>query len=116
MTMWPMRATVGRSPMHVCKRRRASMLDRRHFLIGAGALLTASFVTKAKAFSRDTGKPLVLPAAKASEQTLYIYNEQDWDESAYAKWRVTLGEDNPIPPTTPTWREHLLSLGCRVAN
>ena len=90
------------------------MLDRRRFLIGAGALLTASFVTKAKAFSRDTGRPLVLPAARASEQTLYIYNEQDWNESAYAKWRVTLGEDNPIPPPTPTWREHLLSLGRRL--
>jgi hypothetical protein len=92
------------------------MLDRRSFLIGAGALLTASFVTKAKAYSRDTGRPLVLPAARASEQTLYIYNEQDWNESAYAKWRVTLGEDNPIPPPTPTWREHLLSLGCRLDN
>ena len=90
------------------------MLDRRSFLIGAGALLTASFVTKAKAFSRDTGRPLVLPAARASEKTLYIYNEQDWNESAYAKWRVTLGEDDPIPPPTPTWREHLLSLGRRL--
>ena len=48
------------------------MPDRRSFLIGAGALLTAPFVIKAKAFSRDTGKPLVLPAARASEQTLYI--------------------------------------------
>jgi hypothetical protein len=90
------------------------MLDRRSFLIGAGALLTASFVTKAKAFSRDTGKPLVLPPARASEETLYIYNEQHWNESAYAKWRVTLGEDNPIPPPTPTWRDHLLSLGRRL--
>jgi hypothetical protein len=34
------------------------MLDRGSFLIGAGALLTASLVTKSKAFSRDTGKPL----------------------------------------------------------
>ena len=90
------------------------MLDRRSFLIGAGALLTASFVTKATAFSRDTGKPLVLPPARASEQTLYIYNEQDWNESESAKWRVTLGEDNPIPPPTPTWREHLLRLGRRL--
>ena len=27
------------------------MIDRRHFLIGAGALLTASFVRRASAFS-----------------------------------------------------------------
>ena len=39
------------------------MLDRRSFLIGAGALLTASLVTKSKAFSRDTGKPLGDPGA-----------------------------------------------------
>jgi hypothetical protein len=60
------------------------MLDRRSFLIGAGGLLTAAFVRKATAFSRDTGNPLVLPPPRASEQTLYIYNEQDWDESESA--------------------------------
>jgi hypothetical protein len=90
------------------------MLDRRHFLIGAGGLLTTAFVRKATAFSRDAGKPLILPPARASEQTLYIYTEEDWSESAYAKWRVTLGEDDPVPPPTPTWREHLLSLGRRL--
>jgi hypothetical protein len=90
------------------------MLDRRSFLIGAGGLLTAAFVRKATAFSRDAGKPLVLPPARASEQTLYIYHEEDWDESAYAKWRVTLGEDDPVAPPAPTWREHLLSLGRRL--
>src|SRR5580698_3129158 len=40
------------------------MLDRRHFLIGAGALLTASFVNRAKAFSRKSGEPLVLSPAR----------------------------------------------------
>jgi hypothetical protein len=87
------------------------MLDRRHFLIGAGGLLTAAFVRKATAFSKGAGKPLVLPPARAPEQTLYIYDDEDWNESAYAKWRVTLGEDDPVPPPAPTWREYFLSLG-----
>ena len=87
------------------------MLDRRHFLIGLGSLLTAALVSKATAFSRRTGAPLVLPPAKAPEETLYVYNEQDWDPSTYAKWRVTLGA---VAPRVPTWREHLSSLGHRL--
>jgi hypothetical protein len=55
------------------------MLDRRRFLIGAGGLLTAAFVTKATAFSRDTRQPLILPPAKPPEETLHIY-EVGWDE------------------------------------
>jgi hypothetical protein len=90
------------------------MLDRRHFLIGAGSPLTAAFVTKATAFSRQAGKPLVLSPAVAPEETLYIYNDQDWDSSVYAKWRVTLGEDEPVASPVPTWREHLSSIGHRL--
>src|ERR1700722_14556785 len=45
------------------------MLDRRYFLIGAGALLTASFVNRAKAFSRKSGEPLVLSPARKPEET-----------------------------------------------
>jgi hypothetical protein len=48
------------------------MLDRRHFLIGAGALLTASFVNRAKAFSRRSGEPLVLSPGRKPEETLYV--------------------------------------------
>ena len=67
--MWPMRATIGRPALRcVCKRRRASMIDRRHFLIGAGALLTASFVRRASAFSKKTGRPLILPAVQEPEE------------------------------------------------
>src|SRR3984957_3186801 len=84
------------------------MLDRRHFLIGAGALLTASFVNRAKAFSRRSGKPLVLPPARRPEETLYVYRQ----ESDYGGgWRVSLGPDQPFAPPPPTWREHLRSLG-----
>ena len=40
------------------------MIDRRHFLIGAGALLTASFVSRASAFSQKAGAPLILPSVR----------------------------------------------------
>jgi hypothetical protein len=84
------------------------MIDRRHFLIGAGALLTASFVTRTKAFSRRSGKPLVLSSARRPEETLYVYRQ----ESDYGgEWRVSLGPDQPFAPPPPTWREHLRALG-----
>jgi hypothetical protein len=50
------------------------MFDRRHFLIGAGALLTASFVRRASAFSQKAGGPLILPSVRKPEETLYVYN------------------------------------------
>jgi hypothetical protein len=78
------------------------MLDRRHFLIGAGALLTASFVNRAKAFSRRSGTPLVLSPARKSEETLYVYRQ----ESDYGgEWRVSLGPEQPFAPPPPTWRD-----------
>ena len=84
------------------------MIDRRHFLIGAGALLTTSFVNRAKAFSRRSGTPLVLSPARKSEETLYVYRQ----ESDYGgEWRVSLGPDQPFAPPPPTWREHLRALG-----
>jgi hypothetical protein len=85
------------------------MFDRRHFLIGAGALLTASFVRRASAFARKAGEPLILSAARKPEETLYVYSQKQWSEDA--EWRVSLGPDQPIAPPPPTWREHLRSLG-----
>ena len=93
------------------------MLDRRSFLIGAGALLSASFVRRASAFSRKAGEPLLLPLTRRPEETLYIYL-QDWN--AYetndyeGKWRVSLGPDEPVAPPPPTWREYLRSRGHRL--
>jgi hypothetical protein len=84
------------------------MIDRRHFLIGAGALLTASFVRRASAFARKTGRPLIVPAVQEPEETLYVYWQAD---SEVANWRVSLGPDQPFAPPPPTWREHLRSLG-----
>jgi hypothetical protein len=101
------------------------MLDRRSFLIGAGGLLTASFVRKATVFSRKASRPLILPTAKKPEETLYVYHQhwKDYEDNDYeaneceandygnAKWRVSLGPNHPFAPPVPTWREHLRSLG-----
>jgi hypothetical protein len=93
------------------------MFDRRHFLIGAGALLTAPFVRRASAFSQKAGAPLILPSVRKPEETLYVYmQDYEFDENDEvaeydAKWRVSLGPDQPFAPPPPTWREHLLSLG-----
>jgi hypothetical protein len=94
------------------------MLDRRHFLIGAGALLTASFVRRASAFSQKTGGPLILPSVRKPEETLYAYMQDcEFDENDEvaeydAKWRISLGPDQPFaPPPPPTWREHFRALG-----
>ena len=48
------------------------MFDRRRFLIGAGALLTASFVRRATAFSRKAGEPLICRPARKPKETLYV--------------------------------------------
>jgi hypothetical protein len=80
------------------------MLDRRRFLIGAGGLLTAAFVSQATAFSRRVREPLILPLARKPEEALYIY-QQDWSD--VAKWRVSLGPDQCEAPPVPTWREYL---------
>jgi hypothetical protein len=84
------------------------VIDHRHFLIGAGALLTASFVRRASAFSRKTGGPLILPAVQEPEETLYVYWQAD---NEVANWRVSLGPDQPFAPSPQTLREHLRSLG-----
>jgi hypothetical protein len=86
------------------------MIDRRHFLIGAGALLTTSSVTRAKVFSRRSGEPLILSPARKPEETLYVYRQEIWSDYG-GGWRVSLGPDQPFAPQPPTWREHLRSLG-----
>ena len=101
------------------------MLDRRSFLIGAGGLLTASFVRKATAFSQKAVRPFLLPPARKPEETLYVYHQhwKDYEDDDYGaneceandyadpKWRVSLGPNQPFAPPVPTWREHLRSLG-----
>ena len=77
------------------------MIDRRHFLTGAGALLTASFVNRAKAFSRKSGEPLVLSPARKPDETLYVYRQETWSDYG-GEWRVSLGPDQPFAPPPPT--------------
>ncbi|RWK11863.1 hypothetical protein [Mesorhizobium sp.] len=86
-------------------------IKRRMFLIGVGGLLTSAFVGEALAFARKNGEPLILPARKP-EETLYIY-EQEWSDDV--KWRVSLGPDEFEAPPPPTWREHLIGQGYRLA-
>jgi hypothetical protein len=73
-------------------------------LIGGGGLLTAAFVRKATAFSQAVRERLILPPARGPEETLYIY-VKDWiDYEANddeAKWRVTLGPDEPVATPGP---------------
>jgi hypothetical protein len=95
------------------------MIGRRDFLIGAGALLTASFVRRASAFSQKPGGPLILPSVRKPEETLYVYMQNcEFDENDEvaeydAKWRVSLGTDQPFAPPPPTWREHLRELALK---
>ena len=85
------------------------MTSRRSFLLGIGALVSASFVTRVKAHVLEIARPLLLEPKRA-EETLYLYEQSGWDDDW--KWRVSLGPDDVHePPPPPTWREHLRPLG-----
>ena len=85
------------------------MTSRRSFLIGIGALVSASFVTRVKAHVLESARPLLLEPKRA-EEMLYLYDQSGWDDDW--KWRVSLGPDDVHePPPPPTWREHLRPLG-----
>ena len=84
------------------------MFDRRHFLIGAGALLTASFVNRAKAFSRKSASRWSCRRPESPRRpSMSIGRRSDYG----GEWRVSLGPDQPFAPPPPTWREHLRALG-----
>src|SRR5215475_479015 len=72
-------------------------VSRRFFLVGAGALVTAGFVSKAVAHAERTGRPLLVTPDRA-EGELFVYSDG----------RISFGpfelEDNePVP----TWRQYL---------
>jgi hypothetical protein len=81
------------------------LLSRRGFLIGAGSLLTAAFVSDARSFIRRTGRPLLAPPAQAL-QTLYWYDGVGDDG-----YLLSLGEFRMDPPPAPTWRTFFISEG-----
>lgn len=73
------------------------MLSRRGFLIGAGSLLTVTFIKDAQSFVLRNEKPLLVSPSQTAE-TLFWY---DNDEQGLL---LTLGEWQFCPPP-PTWRE-----------
>ena len=75
-------------------------ISRRFFLVGAGALITTSFVSKAVAYAERTSQPLLV-TPDCIEGELFIYGDG----------RISLGlfslEDNEA---VPTWREYLAQM------
>ena len=69
--------------------------SRRSFLLGIGALVSASFVTRVKAHVLESDRPLLL-GPKRAEETLYLYDQSGWDGDW--KWRVSLGPDDLHSP------------------
>jgi len=72
-------------------------INRRFFLVGAGALITTNFVSKAVAYANRTSRPLLVKPDRI-EGELFIYGDG----------RISLGpfrlfDDEPIP----TWRQYL---------
>ena len=81
--------------------------SRRGFLIGAGSLLTAAFVSDARSFHlQDEPAPAGIAARIA--QTLYWYDGADEPEDGYT---LTLGEWTMEPPPAPTWRKFFIDQG-----
>jgi len=80
--------------------------SRRGFLIGAGSLLTAAFVSDARSFIRRNGRPLLASPPQVA-QTLHWYQGDDPDAGCV----LTLGRMELEPPPTPTWRNFLISEG-----
>jgi hypothetical protein len=79
------------------------MFSRRGFLIGAGSLLTAAFVSDARAVASKIGKPLLAPPPQAA-QTMY------WYDGGEQGFMLTIGAWEFCPPP-PTWREFFASEG-----
>ena len=79
------------------------MLSRRGFLIGAGSLLTATFVKDAQAFVSRTRRPL-LETPPEVDKTLYWYNNGNG-------LLLTIGAYQLEAPPPPTWREFFVSEG-----
>jgi hypothetical protein len=82
--------------------------SRRGFLIGAGSLLTAAFVTEAQAFVRQATKPLLAEQVGA-QHTLYWY----LPKGSNAPLLCLDGSPFIVPPP-PTWREFIHGICMRL--
>jgi hypothetical protein len=79
-------------------------ISRRFFLIGAGSLITPTFVKDARAAIADSGEPL-LPTPPRPQRELFV----EWFEGVA---RLHLGQPNTYPPPPPPlWIEHLRECG-----
>lgn len=89
-------------------------VTRRSFLVGAGSIITASFVKDLSAFVADTRSPLLTAPAQASN---IIYYDQCEDH-----WRLHLGEPQfEIPDPQPLidnlrWHGHVLDTPQQIAD
>ena len=54
--------------------KRGKSMERRQFLIGAGSILTASFISKATVFAEKTKSVLPLMEQSNAKQTIYFVN------------------------------------------
>ncbi len=88
------------------------MIHRRSFLLGLGGLVTASFATRARAFAKAEGTPLLL-VPQAPEKTFHLF-AVPVDDASDNKWRISLGSWEQEPPPAPTWREYLRMHGHRL--
>ncbi len=79
------------------------MISRRGFLMGAGGLLTASFVRDARSFVLRKQEPLLVPPPQA-DWTIF------WHDNGEQGVMLTVGEWDFCPPA-PTWREFFVSEG-----
>lgn len=83
-------------------------LTRRGFLIGAGSLITATYVSDAKYHMLDTGEPLIAQPLNP-QRIIHAYPDMgDTDGSSL----LSLGEYLFEPPDV-TWREYLSAQGYR---
>ena len=64
------------------------MLSRRGFLIGAGGLLTAAFVTEAQSFVLRNEHPLLVPPPQITQTMFWYDNDEQGLMLTIGKWDV----------------------------
>ena len=72
-------------------------LGRRFFMVGAGALITGHFVSRAVAHAKRTSRPFLVTPDRIEEE-LFVYDDG----------RISLGRYSPVATEpVPTWREYV---------
>jgi hypothetical protein len=109
MTMWPARATIGRSALRcVCKLKESIHARSSTFFDWSRGFADGIVRKPSESVFSKIRQAVVLSPVRKPEETLYVYRQ----ESDYGgEWRVSLGPDQPFAPPPPTWREHLRALG-----